>query len=213
MGCKVSPDLISKVTGAVLDELREWQNRPLERVYAAIYLDAIRCKVRHEGMVKNKAAYIAIGIDSDGVKDVLGLWIDTTEGAKFWLKVCNELKTRGVDDVIFVCCDGLSGLPDAIEAVWSDALVQTCVVPSRASQPAIRVLQGPQEDRGQPQRDLPRAHENAALEALERLEEAWDARYPAVGRPGGPPGSGSRRCSPSRRTSVASCTQRTRSNR
>lgn len=180
-GVEVSPDLISKVTGEVLDELREWQNRPLERVYAAIYLDAIRCKVRHEGMVKNKAAYIAIGIDADGAKDVLGLWIDTTEGAKFWLKVCNELKTRGVDDVIFVCCDGLTGLPDAIEAVWPDALVQTCVV--HLVRASLRFVS--YKDRKKVAAALKEVYrapnEDAALQALERLEQAWDARYPAVG--------------------------------
>jgi len=124
----VSPDLISTITDAVLDELREWQNRPLDAVYPVIYLDAIVCKVRHEGQVRNKAAHIAIGVDVDGRKHVLGIWIETAEGAKFWLRVITELRNRGVEDVLFVCCDGLKGLPEAIEAVWPRTSVQTCVV-------------------------------------------------------------------------------------
>ncbi len=127
-GVEVSPDLISTVTDAVLDELREWQHRPLDRVYPVLFLDAIVCKVRDQGTVRNKAAYLAVGVDTDGIKHVLGIWIDTSEGAKFWLKIMSELRTRGVEDVIFVCCDGLKGLPDAIEAVWPDAIIQTCVV-------------------------------------------------------------------------------------
>jgi putative transposase len=127
-GVEVSADLISTVTDAVLDELREWQARPLDPIYPIVYLDAIVCKVRDEGVVRNKAAHIAMGVDVDGRKTVLGIWIETTEGAKFWLRVITELRNRGVDDVLFVCCDGLKGLPDAIEAVWPQAVVQTCVV-------------------------------------------------------------------------------------
>jgi putative transposase len=125
---EVSPDLISTVTDAVLDELREWQNRPLDRLYPVMFLDAIVCKVRGQGVVRNQAAYLAVGVDTDGIKQVLGIWVDTSEGAKFWLKIMSELRHRGVEDVIFVCCDGLKGLPDAIEAVWPQAIVQTCVV-------------------------------------------------------------------------------------
>ena len=127
-GVEVSPDLISTVTDAVLDELREWQNRPLDPVYPVVFLDALFCKVRDQGVVRNKAVYLAVGVDTDGIKHVLGMWIDTAEGAKFWLKIMSELRTRGVEDVIFVCCDGLKGLPEAIEAVWPQAVVQTCVV-------------------------------------------------------------------------------------
>ncbi len=179
-GVEVSPDLISRVTAAVLDEVREWQNRPLDRVYAAIYLDAIRCKVRHEGMVVNKAAYLAVGIDADGFKDVLGIWIDATEGAKFWMQICSELKTRGIDDVIFVCCDGLTGLPDAIEAVWPEALVQTCIV--HLVRASLRFVS--YKDRKRvcaALKEIYRApNETAAEEALGRLDEAWGARYPAI---------------------------------
>jgi putative transposase len=125
---EVSPDLISKITDAVLDEVREWQARPLDRVYPVIFLDAIVCKVRTDGVVRNKAAHLAVGVDVAGRKEVLGIWIELSEGAKFWLRVMNELKTRGIEDVLVVVCDGLTGLPAAVEAVWPDAVVQTCIV-------------------------------------------------------------------------------------
>lgn len=178
----VSPDLISKVTAAVLDEARAWQSRPLERVYAAIYLDAIVCKVRDNGVVARKAAYLAVGIDSEGFKDVLGIWIDQSEGARFWLKICNELANRGVEDVLFVCVDGLKGLPEAIESVWPHAIVQTCVVHLvRAS-----TRYGSWKDRksiSSALKEIYRApNEDAAREALERFEERFGDRYPAIGR-------------------------------
>ncbi|WP_129337766.1 IS256 family transposase [Cellulomonas endophytica] len=125
---EVSPDLISTITDAVLDEVREWQARPLDRVYPVIFLDAIICKVRTEGTVRNKAAHLAVGVDVEGRKEVLGIWVEHTEGAKFWLRVMNDLKARGVEDVLIVVCDGLVGLPAAITAVWPEAIVQTCVV-------------------------------------------------------------------------------------
>lgn len=125
---EVSPDLISKITDAVLDEVREWQSRPLDPVWPVIFLDAIVCKVRDAGTVKNKAAHLAVGVDGDGKKEVLGIRVEHTDGAKFWLRVMNDLKARGIEDVLIVVCDGLTGLPAAIEAVWPDALVQTCIV-------------------------------------------------------------------------------------
>jgi putative transposase len=125
---EVSPDLISKITDAVLEEAREWQARPLEPVWPVIFLDAIVCKVRDSGTVKNKAAHLAVGVDVDGKKEVLGIWVEHTEGAKFWLRVMNDLKSRGIADVLIVVCDGLTGLPAAIEAVWPQATVQTCIV-------------------------------------------------------------------------------------
>jgi putative transposase len=125
---EVSPDLISKITDAVLEEVRDWQARPLDRVYPVIFLDAIVCKVRTEGTVRNKAAHLAVGIDVDGRKEVLGIWVEATEGAKFWLRVMNDLKARGIQDVLVVVCDGLTGLPAAVEAVWPAASVQTCIV-------------------------------------------------------------------------------------
>lgn len=124
----VSHDLISKITDGVLEEVREWQSRPLDRVYPVIFLDAILCKVRHEGSVQNKAAHLAVGVDADGKKEVLGIWVETKEGAKFWLRVMNELKARGVEDVLIVVCDGLTGLPEAVTACWPDTIVQTCIV-------------------------------------------------------------------------------------
>jgi putative transposase len=125
---EVSPQLISTVTDAVLSEVTEWQVRPLERLYPVVFFDALRVKIRDEGVVRNKAVYLAIGVLPDGRRDVLGLWIEHTEGAKFWLKVFNDLRTRGVEDVLIAVVDGLKGFPEAIEAVFPKTTVQTCVV-------------------------------------------------------------------------------------
>ena len=127
-GIDASPDLVSAVTDAVLEEVAEWQNRPLEALYALIFFDAIRIKVRDEGTVRNKAVYVALGVRPDGTKEVLGLWIEQSEGAKFWLRVMNELKGRGIEDVLIAVVDGLKGFPEAITAVFPQAQVQTCVV-------------------------------------------------------------------------------------
>jgi putative transposase len=128
IGTELSHETISKITDAVLDEVTAWQARPLEELYPIIYLDALVVKVRDGHQVRNKAAHIAVGVDLDGVKHVLGIWVQATEGAKFWAGVCAELANRGVRDVLIVCCDGLSGFPEAIEATWPRATVQTCVV-------------------------------------------------------------------------------------
>src|SRR5215216_175295 len=127
-GFEVSPDLVSAVTDAVLDEVAEWQNRPLEALYPLVFLDAIRVKVRDEGTVRNKAVYVALGVRPDGTKEVLGLWIEQTEGAKFWLRVMNELRDRGVQDILIAVVDGLKGFPEAIAAVFPQTQVQTCIV-------------------------------------------------------------------------------------
>jgi putative transposase len=128
-GVEVSPDLISRVTDGVIDELKEWQHRPLDSVYPIVYVDALVVKVRTSGTVINRPAYLAVGVDVGGRKHVLGVWLgDGGEGAKFWLSVLTELRQRGLADVIFCCCDGLKGLPDAIEATWPQASVQTCTV-------------------------------------------------------------------------------------
>lgn len=127
-GTDVSPDLISTITDEVLEEVAQWQQRPLEAMYPIVYFDALRLKIRDEGTVKNKAVYLALGVRADGRKEVLGLWIEQTEGAKFWLKVFNELKNRGLDDVLIAVVDGLRGFPEAIEAVYPHAQIQTCVV-------------------------------------------------------------------------------------
>lgn len=127
-GVEISPDLISAVTDAVIEEVHAWQNRPLESTYAIVYFDALRVKIRDEGMVRNKAVYLAIGVTCDGDKDVLGLWIEHTEGAKFWLRVMNELKARGVSDILIAVVDGLKGFPEAITAAFPECVVQTCIV-------------------------------------------------------------------------------------
>lgn len=127
-GIDVSPDLISRVTDTVMDAVAEWQNRPLDACYPLVFFDAIRLKIRDEGFVRNKAVYMALGILPDGAKEILGLWIEQTEGAKFWLRVMNELKTRGVQDILIAVVDGLKGFPEAITAVFPEATVQTCIV-------------------------------------------------------------------------------------
>ena len=128
LGVELSAGTISNITDAVADAVLQWQNRPLEEFYPVVYLDAIRVKVRDSGRVSNRAAHIAVGVDMEGVKHVLGIWVQADEGASFWAHVCAELANRGVRDVLIVCCDGLTGLPEAIEATWPDSMVQTCVV-------------------------------------------------------------------------------------
>ena len=127
-GIDVSPDLISTVTDAVLEEVTAWQQRPLDPAYPLVFFDAIRVKIRDEGMVRSKAIHIALGVRADGRKEVLGLWIEQNEGAKFWLRVMNELKNRGTEDIMLAVVDGLKGFPDAITAVFPEAVVQTCIV-------------------------------------------------------------------------------------
>ncbi|WP_440717551.1 IS256 family transposase, partial [Gordonia oryzae] len=128
IGTDLSHETISKITEEVADEVAKWQTRDLEALYPVIYLDAIIVKIRDGGHVRNKAAHIAVGVDMEGVKHVLGIWIQQTEGAKFWAAVCAELRNRGVTDVLIVCCDGLTGFAEAVEATWPEATVQTCVV-------------------------------------------------------------------------------------
>ena len=127
-GLDVSPDLISTVTDAVLEEVGEWQNRALDACYAIVFFDAIRVKIRDEGFVRNKAVYIALAVLPDGTREILGLWIEQTEGAKFWLRVMNELKNRGIQDILVAVVDGLKGFPEAINATFPETVVQTCVV-------------------------------------------------------------------------------------
>jgi transposase-like protein len=125
---EVADGLISEVTDAVLAEVTEWQSRPLERLYPVVFFDALRVKIRDEGVVRNKAIYLALGVDADGRRDVLGLWIEQTEGAKFWLKVVNDLRNRGVEDILIAVVDGLKGFPEAINATFPATTVQTCIV-------------------------------------------------------------------------------------
>jgi transposase-like protein len=180
---EVSPDLISRVTDGVVEELAEWQSRPLDRVYPVIFIDALMIKVR-DGVVTSRPVYLAIGIDCDGAKQVLGLWVGPTTGesAKFWMSVLSELKSRGVADVCIVCCDGLTGLPDAITVTWPQAVVQLCVVHLiRASlRYASRKYWVPLTQDLRPVYTA--ADETAAAAALEDFAAAWEGRYPAIVR-------------------------------
>jgi len=128
IGTELSHETISKITDQIAEEVLAWQTRPLEAFYPVIYLDAIIVKIRDGAHVRNKAAHIAVGVDMDGIKHVLGIWVQATEGAKFWAGVCAELANRGIQDVLIVCCDGLTGFADAVAATWAEATVQTCVV-------------------------------------------------------------------------------------
>jgi transposase-like protein len=127
-GTQVAPDFISKVTDEVLAEITTWQARPLETIYPVIFFDALRVKIREDNVVRNKAVYLALGVRTDGSRDILGLWIENTEGAKFWMKVFNDLKTRGVNDILIAVTDGLKGMPEALAAVYPETTLQTCIV-------------------------------------------------------------------------------------
>lgn len=180
-GIEVSPDLISTITDAVLEAVAEWQGRPLDACYPLVFFDAIRVKIRDEGFVRNKAVYIALGVLPDGTKEILGIWIEQTEGAKFWLRVMNELKNRGVGDILIAVVDGLKGFPDAINAVFPQTVVQTCIVHlirnsmSFASWKDRKLI-------AQSLRSVYRAETAAAgLTALEAFEEGhWGRKYPAI---------------------------------
>jgi len=180
-GIEVSPALVSAVTDAVLEEVKAWQNRPLEPTYAIVYFDALRVKIRDEGLVRNKAVYLAIGVTCAGDKEILGLWIEQTEGAKFWLKVMNELKARGTEDLLIAVVDGLKGFPDAITSIFPDCVVQTCIVhlirysmqfaswkERKALAKALKPIYSA-------------ASADAAAAELDAFEEGpWGEKYPAV---------------------------------
>ncbi|ESZ12141.1 transposase ISRM3 [Mesorhizobium sp. L48C026A00] len=180
-GIDVSPDLISAVTDAVLEEVAEWQNRPLDACFPLVFFDAIRVKIRDEGFVRNKAVYIALGILPDGTKEILGIWIEQTEGAKFWLRVMNELKSCGVGDILIAVVDGLKGFPEAINAVFPQTVVQTCIVHLirhslefvswKDRKPVVPAL-----------RAIYRARDaDAGMKALDDFEAGyWGQRYPAI---------------------------------
>jgi len=180
-GIDVSPDLISRVTDAVLEEVREWQNRPLDPVYPVIFFDALRVKIRDEGLVKNKAVYIALALNAEGEKEVLGLWIEQTEGAKFWLKVMNDLKVRGVSDILIAVVDGLKGFPDAISTVFPQTLVQTCIV--HLIRNSLAFVTWKDRKTIMPWIKAIYQAENAdrALVRLDEFEAEWGKRYPAIG--------------------------------
>ena len=179
---EISPDLISSVTDAVIDEVKDWQNRPLETLYPVIIFDALRVKIRDEGVVRSKAVYLALGITRHGTKDILGLWIEQTEGAKFWLKVMTELKNRGVQDVLICLVDGLKGFPEAIEAVFPQAQIQTCIV--HLMRHSLDFCSW--KDRKLVAHELKEIYRavsaEAAAEALSAFEAGpWGKRYPTIG--------------------------------
>lgn len=181
LGTELSHETISKVTEAVAGEVTAWQARPLEAFYPVIYLDALVVKIRDGAHVANRAAHIAVGVDMDGVKHVLGIWVQAVEGAKFWAGVCAELANRGVKDVLIVCCDGLTGFPEAIEATWPAAMVQTCVV--HLIRASMRfVAYGDRKAVAAMLRPVYTApNEDAALAALsEFADSALGRKYPAA---------------------------------
>jgi putative transposase len=183
LGTELSHETISNITDAVLEEVKAWQARPLEAVYPIVYLDALVVKVKESHQVRNKAAHLAVGVDVDGIKHVLGIWVQTTEGAKFWAGVLAELRNRGVADVLIACCDGLTGFPEAIEATWPQTVVQTCVVHLiRASMRFISY-----SDRKAVAAALrpiyTAATEAAAVQELDIFESSkWGTKYPATVR-------------------------------
>jgi len=177
---EVSPSLISAVTEAVIDEVKTWQNRELEPVYPILYLDALHVKVRDGGHVQNKAIYLAIAITMSGIKEVLGMWIAQTEGAKFWLQIVTELKNRGVQDIFIACVDGLKGLPEAIETVFPKTQVQLCIV--HLVRYSLKYVGWKQ--RKEVARDLRRIYqavtEQEAESELEKFAQKWDGKYPTI---------------------------------
>jgi putative transposase len=182
-GIDASPDLISTITDAVLEEVAAWQQRPLDPAYPLVFFDAIRVKIRDEGMVRNKAIHIALGVMADGTKVVLGLWLEQNEGAKFWLRVMNELRNRGVEDIMLAVVDGLKGFPDAITAVFPEAMVQTCIVHLLRNSMDF-VAWKDRKTLGMALKAIYRAVDaTAAEEALTAFEASfWGQRYPAIGQ-------------------------------
>ena len=181
-GVEVSPDLISSVTEAVLEEVREWQSRPLESVYPIVYLDALRVKIRYDGTVQNRCIYLAIGVNIEGKKETLGLWTAESEGSKFWLGVLTELSNRGISDIFIACVDGLKGFTEAIESVFPNTITQLCIVHQiRNSLTYISY-----KDRKAVVSDLKPIYtavtEDEALFALELFGEKWNAKYPLIAK-------------------------------
>ena len=180
-GVEVSPTLISNVTDAVMEDARAWQSRPLSAVYPILYFDALFVKTRQDGPVMTKAVYLALGINLEGEKELLGLWVAQTEGSKFWLSVFTELKNRGVQDCFIACVDGLKGLPEAVEAVFPLTQVQLCIVHKLRN--SLKYV--PWKERKAVARDLRAIYAAPSLaeaeQALERFSECWDAKYPAIG--------------------------------
>ena len=181
-GADVSASLISKVTNAVIDQVVEWQSRPLDSIYPIVYLDCIVVKIRQDKRVINKAVYLALGVNMDGHKELLGMWLSENEGAKFWLNVLTELQNRGVKDILIACVDGLKGFPDAINTAFPDTQIQLCIV--HMVRNSIKYV--PWKDYKPVTADLKLIYhavtEEEALLALERFSERWDVKYPQISR-------------------------------
>jgi putative transposase len=179
-GTEVSPTLISSVTDAVMDEVKAWQSRPLDSIYPIVYLDCIHAKVRDSGVVRAKAVYLAIGIDMTGNKEVLGLWIAQTEGAKFWLQVVTELKNRGLQDIFIACVDGLKGFPEAIETIYPKTKVQLCIV--HMVRHSLNYVSW--KMRKEVAADLRAIYASGTVDqasaALDAFEERWGKDYPSI---------------------------------
>src|SRR6266480_3881175 len=179
-GVQVGRDLISRVTDAVMDDVREWQQRPLDDVYPVIFLDALVLKVREGGTVQRRACYLALGVTVEGERDVLGMWFQETEGAKFWMRILSELEQRGVQDILVCCVDGLKGFPKAIEAIYPTTTVQTCVV--HLIRHSLKYV--PRREKEQVARDLKPIYTavdaDAAQAALEAFDEKWGQRFPVI---------------------------------
>jgi len=177
---EVSPEFISSVTDSVMEDVRQWQNRPLDSVYPILYLDALMVKVKDQGHIVNKAVYLAIGITMEGRKEILGMWIEKSEGAKFWLQVITELKNRGVKDIFIACVDGLKGFPDAINAVFPKTEIQLCIV--HMVRNSLKFVSW--KDRKAVAGDLKEIYRPATVELAEKALEAfsakWDEKYPAI---------------------------------
>ncbi len=180
-GLEVSPDLISTLTDEVLAEVEQWQTRPLEEMYPIVYFDALRLKIRDEGSVKNKAVYLALGIRVDGRKEVLGLWIEQTEGAKFWLKVFNELRNRGLADILIAVVDGLHGFPEAIETVYPNTQIQTCIVHLLRNSLAFANWKERKDLAAALKPVYQAAHSDAAQAALDDFDKGqWGRKFPTI---------------------------------
>jgi putative transposase len=179
-GVHVGRDLISRVTDAVMDDARAWQQRPLDDVYPVVFLDALVLKIRDGGTVQRRACYLALGIGMDGSRDVLGMWFQETEGAKFWMQVLSELRHRGISDILIACVDGLKGFPEAIEAIFPATTVQTCIV--HLIRTSLKYV--PRREFADVARDLKPIYTaidaDAAHQALERFDEKWGARFPVI---------------------------------
>jgi putative transposase len=179
-GVHVGRDLISRVTDAVMDDARAWQQRPLDDVYPVVFLDALVLKIREGGSVQRRACYLALGVGLDGARDVLGMWFQETEGAKFWMQVLSELKQRGVRDILICCVDGLKGFPEAIEAIFPDTTVQTCIV--HLIRNSLKYV--PRREFADIARDLKPIYtaidSDHAHQELERFDQKWGQRFPVI---------------------------------